>query len=123
MGPRICWGTAFLFAHFCCISAHSLAAEEFISAPPSRSARSRLKPAAAIAKMTVPPGFSVELVAAEPDIVNPTAMAIDDRGRFWICESLEYPRREPALDETESRSSKTLTATATQTRQRSLSRG
>jgi len=42
----------------------------------------------AIAKMTVPEGFSVELVASEPDIVNPVAMTIDERGRFWITESL-----------------------------------
>ncbi|MBX3450121.1 MAG: c-type cytochrome [Planctomycetaceae bacterium] len=45
--------------------------------------------------MTVPEGFTVEVVAAEPDLVNPVAMAIDERGRFWITESLEYPRREP----------------------------
>ena len=52
-------------------------------------------PATAAKMMTVPEGFSVEVVAAEPDIVNPVAMAIDERGRFWITESLEYPRREP----------------------------
>jgi putative membrane-bound dehydrogenase-like protein len=52
-----------------------------------------LAPAEAIKKMTVPPGFSVELVAGEPDIVNPVAMTFDDRGRIWITESLEYPRR------------------------------
>ncbi len=45
--------------------------------------------------MTVPPGFTVELVAGEPDIVNPVAMTFDERGRIWITESLEYPRREP----------------------------
>ena len=44
--------------------------------------------------MTVPPGFRVELVAAEPDIVNPVAMTFDERGRIWITESLEYPRRQ-----------------------------
>ena len=54
-----------------------------------------LSPAEAIKKMQVPEGFSVELVAGEPDIVNPVAMAIDENGRFWITESLEYPRREP----------------------------
>ena len=54
-----------------------------------------LSPAEAIAKMTVPEGFTVELVASEPDIVNPVAMTIDERGRFWITESLEYPRRSP----------------------------
>ncbi len=54
-------------------------------------------PQTAAKMMTVPEGFSVEVVAAEPDIVNPVAMAIDERGRFWITESLEYPRREPGV--------------------------
>ncbi len=52
-------------------------------------------PAEAIAKMTVPEGFKVELVASEPQIVNPVAMTFDERGRIWVTESFEYPRREP----------------------------
>jgi putative membrane-bound dehydrogenase-like protein len=52
-----------------------------------------LSPAEAIKRMKVPDGFSVELVASEPDIVNPVAMTFDERGRIWITESLEYPRR------------------------------
>jgi putative membrane-bound dehydrogenase-like protein len=52
-------------------------------------------PSEAIRAMTVPPGFRVELVAAEPDVVNPVAMTFDERGRIWITESLEYPRRDP----------------------------
>src|SRR3954469_57667 len=51
-----------------------------------------LSPTEAIAQMTVPSGFAVELVASEPDIVNPVAMTFDERGRIWITESLEYPR-------------------------------
>src|SRR5687768_7005276 len=51
-----------------------------------------LSPAEAVKKMVVPDGFTVELVAAEPDIVNPVAMTFDERGRVWITESLEYPR-------------------------------
>src|SRR5438094_1429341 len=51
-----------------------------------------LSPAEAIANMTVAEGFTVELVASEPDIVNPVAMTFDERGRIWITESLEYPR-------------------------------
>ena len=35
-----------------------------------------LSPQDAVKKMTVPPGFSVEVVAAEPDLVNPVAMTI-----------------------------------------------
>ncbi len=52
-------------------------------------------PAEAVAAMTVPEGFAVEVVASEPDLVNPVAMTIDEKGRFWITESLEYPRRQP----------------------------
>jgi putative heme-binding domain-containing protein len=49
-------------------------------------------PQEAIRHMTVPPGFHVELVAAEPDLVNPVAMTFDEKGRIWITESVEYPR-------------------------------
>lgn len=51
-----------------------------------------LSPAEAVAKMVVPEGFTVEVVAAEPQIANPVAMFIDEKGRFWITESFEYPR-------------------------------
>ena len=54
-----------------------------------------LSPQEAIAKMSVPPGFKVELVACEPMLVNPVAMTFDERGRVWVTESFEYPRREP----------------------------
>jgi putative heme-binding domain-containing protein len=50
-------------------------------------------PKEAIERMTVPDGFRVELVASEPDIVNPVAMTFDDRGRIWVTESIEYPRK------------------------------
>ncbi len=70
-------------------------ADDFIprrqSAPPGPP----LTPEQAIAKMTVPPGFRVELVASEPAIQNPVAMAFDERGRIYVTESFEYPRREP----------------------------
>jgi len=58
------------------------------SAPPGPP----LTPQAALAKMSVPPGFRVELVASEPDLINPVAMAFDERGRIWVTESFEYPR-------------------------------
>src|SRR5262244_51173 len=50
-------------------------------------------PQEAVRKMAVPDGFTVELVASEPDIVNPIAMCFDDSGRIWISESVEYPRK------------------------------
>ena len=49
------------------------------------------------AGMKVPEGFSVKVFAAEPDIVQPIAFAIDDRGRLWVCENLSYPDWKPKL--------------------------
>src|SRR5690606_26349154 len=38
-----------------------------------------------------PADFEIQLFAEEPDIVNPIAMAWDERGRLWIVESVDYP--------------------------------
>ncbi len=39
----------------------------------------------------VPPGFEVQLVAAEPEIQKPLNLAFDDRGRLWVTDTVEYP--------------------------------
>lgn len=39
----------------------------------------------------VPPGFEVQLVAAEPYVRKPININFDDRGRLWVTESVEYP--------------------------------
>jgi len=80
----------------CLLAAPLMAtAEDFIPRAQDKPPGPALSPAEAIAKMTVPEGFQVELVASEPDLVNPVAMTFDERGRIWVTESLEYPRREP----------------------------
>src|SRR5258705_9133604 len=43
--------------------------------------------------MTLPPGFKATLFAGEPDVKQPIAFAIDDRGRLWIAEAYTYPIR------------------------------
>jgi putative membrane-bound dehydrogenase-like protein len=57
-----------------------------------------LAPEEAARAMTAPPGFKVTLFAGEPDVVQPIAMAIDDRGRLWIAEAYSYPRRVPQAE-------------------------
>ncbi|MBM4068130.1 MAG: DUF1080 domain-containing protein [Planctomycetes bacterium] len=54
-----------------------------------------LPPKKAAAAMTVPDGFRVTLFAGEPDIHQPIAMCLDDRGRLWVAEGHVYPRRRP----------------------------
>ena len=50
-------------------------------------------PEQAVAEMTLPPGFKATLFAGEPDVKQPIAFAIDDRGRLWVAEAYTYPVR------------------------------
>jgi putative membrane-bound dehydrogenase-like protein len=62
---------------------------------PDVYAHAGLSPEAAAKAMTVPPGFRVTLFAGEPDVVQPIAMTIDERGRVWVAEAYSYPVRVP----------------------------
>ena len=54
-----------------------------------------LKPLDAARAMTVPEEFTVSLFAGEPDVHQPVALSLDDRGRVWIAEAFCYPRKRP----------------------------
>jgi len=58
-------------------------------------ANAGLAPDKAAAAMTVPDGFKVTLFAGEPDVKQPIAFCLDDRGRLWVAEAYAYPRRQP----------------------------
>ena len=77
----------------------TIAAPIAISTPPTArcasattSAFASFSPDEAARRMTVPEGFRVKLVAAEPMIRQPVAMEFDDRGRLWVVEMGDYPR-------------------------------
>lgn len=55
----------------------------------------RTGPEQTVAQMHVRPGFSVQLVLAEPDLHQPIAFTFDERGRLWVAEAYNYPRRAP----------------------------
>lgn len=52
-----------------------------------------LPPDEAARTMVVPDGFKVTLFAGEPDVLQPIALALDDRGRVWVAEAHQYPNR------------------------------
>src|SRR5688572_17615601 len=54
-----------------------------------------LSPQEAVKAITLPPGFSATVFAAEPEVVQPIAFTIDHRGRLWVVEGLTYPQRAP----------------------------
>src|SRR6186997_893981 len=41
-------------------------------------------------EMKLPDGFRSTLFAAEPDVVQPISFCLDDRGRLWVAEALNY---------------------------------
>lgn len=59
--------------------------------PPVVAARSD-EPAKASAAFGMPPGMEVKLFAAEPDVANPVAFAIDEQGRVFVCETFRQNR-------------------------------
>ncbi|MFN4905585.1 MAG: PVC-type heme-binding CxxCH protein [Planctomycetota bacterium] len=46
-------------------------------------------------QMHVPEGFSVDLIAAEPEVHQPIAFAFDPKGRLWVLEGQSYPQKRP----------------------------
>jgi putative membrane-bound dehydrogenase-like protein len=44
-----------------------------------------------LATFRLPKGFHAELVACEPDVVDPVAMAFDEDGRLYVAEMRGYP--------------------------------
>lgn len=62
---------------------------------PNVAATDPLRPEEQIKKMKVPPGFEIQLVAADPDIRKPINIAFDAAGRLWVTETIEYPFAAP----------------------------
>ena len=57
----------------------------------ARDAGGPLTPEQALASFELEPGYRIELVAAEPLIRDPVAIAFDERGRMYVAESRGYP--------------------------------
>ena len=64
-------------------------------APQSRSSEPNplLSPKQAMERMTLPNGFSVDLVASEPLVTQPIAFCWDQHARLWVVEGHTYPTR------------------------------
>jgi putative heme-binding domain-containing protein len=50
-----------------------------------------LSPEQELKSFTLPPGFTIQLVASEPDIHKPINLAVDAKGRLWTSSTVEYP--------------------------------
>jgi putative membrane-bound dehydrogenase-like protein len=72
-----------------------LAQREFGFDNTKPSGQPYLTPEETVKRMKVAPEFEVKLFAGEPQVVNPVAFTIDEKGRVWVVECFEYPSRTP----------------------------
>jgi putative membrane-bound dehydrogenase-like protein len=71
----------------CCFAAEpTVKPEDLPRVPPS-------EPADAIKKFSVRPGFEAQLVAAEPEVVDPIALCFDEDARMYVVEMRDYSER------------------------------
>jgi len=63
----------------------------FVSALSAAPLPSPLAPAEALKAFEAAPGLRVELVAAEPLVASPCAIAFDSKGRLFVAENRGYP--------------------------------
>ncbi len=50
-----------------------------------------VSPRESLEHLVTHPNLKIELVASEPQVVDPVAMAFDEQGRLWVAEMRDYP--------------------------------
>jgi putative heme-binding domain-containing protein len=83
-------GRSRCFVIFCALLMTLLALPKLFAGPPV-ALTDPLTPQEERKKFKLPPGFDIQLVAAEPDIQKPMNLAFDAKGRLWVTHSVEYP--------------------------------
>lgn len=64
---------------------------KLIAMDPPSPASGPLTPEESLASIHVPIGFRVELVASEPQVIDPVAFDWDAAGKLWVVEMSDYP--------------------------------
>ncbi len=85
MRPNIVLKTGFLLCFFC----HLIVADESHLETLGVDDKRR-EAEAAVAGLDVYPGLEAKLFAAEPQMLSPTNIDVDDRGRVWVIKVVNY---------------------------------
>lgn len=59
--------------------------------PPPAAVKSPLSPDESLKQFRLLPGLKIELVAAEPEVIDPVSIAFDETGTLWAVEMTDYP--------------------------------
>src|SRR5256714_15456786 len=77
--------STWIFAACCCLPTAALSQQKHVMEPGPKS------PAESLKCIKPRPGFTVELMAAEPLVMDPMAFAWGADGKFWVVEMADYP--------------------------------
>src|SRR5437870_2451450 len=77
--------STWILAACCCLPTAALSQQKYVMEPGPRS------PAESLKCIKTRPGFKVELMAAEPLVMDPIAFAWGPDGKFWVVEMGDYP--------------------------------
>jgi putative membrane-bound dehydrogenase-like protein len=83
-----------IFAALCwSIFGAAMEPRAYAAEPPKAAPRTppSVVPEEAEKLFTVPEGFEIRLVVAEPEVSQPLSISFDDRGRMWVLQYLQYP--------------------------------
>ncbi len=80
-----------------------VAASMAVSGLTQEPVQSPVEPKATIANFEIHPEFEIELVASEPQIVDPVAIRFDEYGNLWVVEMRDYPHGPKPGEEPKSR--------------------
>jgi putative membrane-bound dehydrogenase-like protein len=89
---RVAFAFTFTFALIARLPLHGMAAEPDVTGK-DLPRIAPTDPDKAISTFQIKNGFRLELVAAEPLVVDPIAMAFDENGRLFVVEMRDYPER------------------------------
>src|SRR4051812_24913084 len=53
-----------------------------------------MAPEQSMASMEVAPGYRIELVAAEPQVIDPVAVSTDENGQMYVVEMRDYSKKD-----------------------------
>ena len=82
------WFTLSLLCGLICNLTHT---ERVIADDAQGAPSSPIQATAAIQQMRIAPGFTVQLAASEPQVVDPVAIRFDAQGNMWVVEMRDYP--------------------------------
>lgn len=70
---------------------HEVVGDEFLATQASRMMGRRTTPEEALSLLQTKPDLTVELVVAEPLVIDPVAIEFGTDGRLWVVEMRDYP--------------------------------